>query len=159
VLDRQEIPSKPQIYITQFDMECLKALITRMFWIGVETKAIVRLEEVLDSAEVVSIRDLSEKIVTLESKVRVKDLDYGREHIFTIVLPLDADTSRHRISILAPLGTAMLGRKAGDIIDVEVPAGIRAFRIKEILHQPETAEFRNSAACERRRSGHPARRT
>jgi regulator of nucleoside diphosphate kinase len=147
----------PQICITKFDMECLRALIARLFRIGVETKELLRLQEVLDSAEVVSTPNLPEKIVTLDSKLRVKDLDYRKEQIFTIVLPLQADTGRYRISILAPLGTALLGRKVGDIIEVDVPAGTRTFRIEEILYQPETAESRHSPASKRRRNGRPAR--
>jgi regulator of nucleoside diphosphate kinase len=159
VSDRQESPSMPQICITSFDMECLRGLITRSFRVGVETKDLVRLQEVLDLAEVVSTPNLPEKIVTLDSKFKVKDLDYRKEQILTIVLPVQADTSRHKISILAPLGTSMLGRKVGDTIEVEVPAGTRTFRIEEILHQPEMAKLRNSPASKRRRNGRPARGT
>ncbi|NUM60709.1 MAG: GreA/GreB family elongation factor, partial [Ignavibacteriaceae bacterium] len=58
---------------------------------------------------------------------------------YTIVYPEFADSSKNKISILAPVGTALLGYKVGDIVEWSVPAGKRKFRIKEMLYQPEAA--------------------
>jgi regulator of nucleoside diphosphate kinase len=157
MINRREMSSQQTICVTRFDMECLRALITRMYWMRAETGSLVRLQEVLDSAEVVNTTDLSAQRVTLDSQVRLKNLDSRKEHVFTIVLPLQADIDRHKISVLSPLGTALLGHKVGDIIDVEAPSGIREFSIEEVLHQPETERLHPARKAKRSSSG--ARRT
>jgi transcription elongation GreA/GreB family factor len=91
MLAKEENQSTPQIYITKFDLECLRALITRLFRAGAEAKRLARLNAVLDSAEVLSTANLSEESVTLDSKLRVKELDCNRDLILTIVLPLQSD--------------------------------------------------------------------
>jgi regulator of nucleoside diphosphate kinase len=71
--------------------------------------------------------------------VRVKDLANGREMTYQIVFPKDADLARNRISVLAPIGTALLGYGAGDIVEWQVPAGIRRLQILAVEYQPEAA--------------------
>lgn len=78
-------------------------------------------------------------VVTMNSRVRLKDMETDEEKIYTLVFPSDADIERYRISILAPIGTAILGYRAGDTVDWLVPAGKRKVRIQEILYQPEAA--------------------
>jgi regulator of nucleoside diphosphate kinase len=63
----------------------------------------------------------------------------GEAFVYTLVLPLDADFARGRISVLAPLGTAILGQRVGDVIGVRAPGGIRTLRVENILYQPEAA--------------------
>ena len=75
----------------------------------------------------------------MNSKVRVTDLDTGESRVYTLVFPHDADYKEGRISILAPLGTALLGFQAGDVVEWRMPAGTRKLRIDEILYQPEAA--------------------
>ena len=58
---------------------------------------------------------------------------------FAYVSPEDADPDQDKISILAPIGTALLGYKVGDIIEWKVPAGIVKLKVEEILYQPEAA--------------------
>jgi regulator of nucleoside diphosphate kinase len=64
--------------------------------------------------------------------VTVTDLDSGREHEYTIVFPRDADLSAGRISVLAPIGTALLGYAEGDEIEWNVPGGVRRLRIDSV---------------------------
>jgi len=63
----------------------------------------------------------------------------AREMLLHLVFPSEADFKLGKISILAPIGTALIGYRAGDTVEWKVPAGIRRLRIDEILYQPEAA--------------------
>lgn len=78
-------------------------------------------------------------VVTMNSQVRLLDLETGKEVICTLVFPLQADATEGRISVLAPLGALLLGSRMGTVIDVPTPLGVRRYRIDEILFQPESA--------------------
>ncbi|MFB3917537.1 MAG: nucleoside diphosphate kinase regulator [Terriglobales bacterium] len=97
------------------------------------------LEQELESATIAKDADVPHGVVTMNSRVRVKDLNSG--HIFTyqIVFPKDADVARNRISVLAPIGTALLGYVAGTTVDWQVPSGVRRLRILDVEYQPEAA--------------------
>ena len=75
----------------------------------------------------------------MNSRVRVKDLNNGRETTYQIVFPGDADVARNRISVLAPIGTGLLGYSAGATLEWRVPSGIRRFRILAVEYQPVAA--------------------
>ncbi len=75
----------------------------------------------------------------MNSTVRLKDLDTEKEMIYTVVFPSDADVAQNKISVLAPIGTALIGYRVGDIITWKVPAGLRKLRVEEIIYQPEAA--------------------
>lgn len=77
-------------------------------------------------------------VVTMNSEVRVKDLDSGDIKVYTLVFPSQART-KNSISILAPIGTAMLGYRVGDVIEWHVPKGIRRLKVLDVLYQPEAA--------------------
>ncbi len=57
--------------------------------------------------------------------------------MYTIVYPEEADIEHDRLSVLAPIGTALLGYRVGDEIAWEVPAGMKKIRIEQIIYQPE----------------------
>jgi len=78
-------------------------------------------------------------VVTMNSRVRLTDLDSGAQLVYTLVFPADADFKTGRISVLAPIGTALLGERVGAEIQWEVPAGVRRLRVEELLYQPESA--------------------
>ena len=102
-----------------------------------------RIEELgaeLDRATIVEIDKPPQDIVTMNSKVCLKDVDTGKDEIYQVVYPEDADIEQNKISILAPIGTAILGYKVGDVIEWKVPAGVRRLKIKKILYQPEAAK-------------------
>ena len=102
-----------------------------------------RIEELgaeLNRATVVEIDKIPQDVVTMNSKVCVKDMDTGKDEIYQVVYPEDADIEQNRLSILAPIGTAILGYKVGDVIEWKVPAGLRRLKIKKILYQPEAAK-------------------
>jgi regulator of nucleoside diphosphate kinase len=126
---------KREIYITESDMERLRALIN----IGGRQDAayLERLEDELDRARVVDPRDIPGDVITMNSSVLVKDLDSNEERVFVLVFPGKANMAENAISILAPVGTALIGYKEGDVIDWEVPAGTKRLEVIRVIYQPE----------------------
>lgn len=129
------------IFITEPDMERLRLLLdsiqTRM---SKNREHLTTLEDEVDRAQIVSASEVPEDVITMNSKVRMTDLDAGKELTYTLVFPRDADFAQGKISVLAPIGTAILGFRAGDVIEWKVPGGERRLRVEEVLHQPEAAE-------------------
>ncbi len=78
-------------------------------------------------------------VVTMNSQARVRDLNSNEEMVFTLVFPAEVDYVRGRLSVIAPIGTALLGYRAGDTVEWKVPAGIRRLKIEQVLYQPEAA--------------------
>jgi regulator of nucleoside diphosphate kinase len=129
-----------KIYITEFDKIRLEALIDEAEEFGGhDRKDLEALMEELAHAEVVSSEDIPPDVVTMNSKVVLRDVDTSEEMTFTLVFPEDADVDTGSISILAPVGTAILGYRKGDVIEWPVPSGMRRITIEEILYQPEAA--------------------
>ena len=81
-------------------------------------------------------------VVSMNSAVRLRDLETGDAETYTLVFPEDADIEENRLSVLAPVGTALLGYQAGDVVAWPVPAGVRRFRIEAV--SPEAALLRIS---------------
>ncbi len=75
----------------------------------------------------------------MHSRVVLLDLATKKSETYTLVYPEEADLGQGRISILAPIGTAMLGNRIDDIFEWAVPAGKRKLKVKRILYQPEAA--------------------
>lgn len=127
-----------QIYITEMDMIRLRELLNEALIEGVKGDTAFRdLEMELDQAEIVDSKELPRNVITMNSKVLV-DLN-GYEEEVSLVYPHDADLIENKISILSPIGTAMLGYSEGDTIKCEVPSGNMELHIKSILYQPEAA--------------------
>jgi hypothetical protein len=59
--------------------------------------------------------------------------------VYTLVFPNEADIEQNRISVLAPIGIAMLGYRVGDILEWPVPSGLSRLKVKEVLYQPEAS--------------------
>ncbi len=79
-------------------------------------------------------------VVTINSKVRLRKIDSDPGIIIILVFPSDANLSEHKISILAPIGSAVIRRQTGDSIEWKAPGGIKRAKIEKMLYQPETAE-------------------
>lgn len=128
------------ICITEFDLERLQKLLVDLQTTDYRKSDYVeRLQLEIDRAAVVQAKDIPSDVVTMNSTVCIEDVDTKEEEIYTLVFPEDADLEQGKISILAPVGTAMLGYEVGDSFEWEVPAGTRRLRIKRILYQPESA--------------------
>lgn len=131
--------TKP-IYMTEFDLERLKKLLwDAQFTDYRKSENLEKLSIEVGRAIVVSPHDIPDNVITMNSVVCLQDMDTGEEEVYTLVFPEQADLVNGKISVLAPVGTAMLGYKVGDEFEWTVPAGTRRLRVKAILYQPEKA--------------------
>lgn len=128
------------IVITESDYNRLQRLIesSRRFRVR-DMEYLDALEEELDRATIVSPEAIPDDVVTMNSRVEVRDLNYGRTTVYQIVFPKDADIAKNRISVLAPIGTGLLGYKSGVTVEWRVPSGVRRLRILKVEHQPQAA--------------------
>jgi regulator of nucleoside diphosphate kinase len=126
------------IQITKPDYERLTKLIEIERERDVHREYLDKLEEELDSAVVVRQKDIPKEVITMRSTVRVKDLDTSEEMIYRLVFPSEANYDEGKISVLAPIGMALLGYSCGDVIEWQVPAGVRRLSVEEVLYQPES---------------------
>ena len=129
-----------EIVVTEFDQSRLRNLVEGVrHWNARDRTHVDDLEAELDRADVVLPVDVPFDVVTMNSEVAVRDMDSNEEMTFAVVFPSDADVNRRRISILAPIGTAVLGSRVGDTIDWRVPGRSRRLKIERVLFQPEAA--------------------
>lgn len=91
----------------------------------------------LDVAEIVESAELPADVVTMHSIVRLRDMQTKEEETYTLVYPEEANIAEGKISILAPIGTAILGYRVGDTVRWKVPSGLSRWRIEEVVAQPE----------------------
>lgn len=127
------------IYITEFDLERLERLLEQTGRGARTAKHIEALEDELSRAEVVEPKDIPANVITMNSRVLLKDLDSGEATEYTLCFPAEANPAERRVSILAPVGTALIGYRTGDTITWQVPGGARRFKVGKILYQPEAA--------------------
>jgi regulator of nucleoside diphosphate kinase len=102
-----------------------------------ERLALDRLEQKLEKAVLLPPEQIPPNVVTLYSTVRVTDLVTRRSHQFTLVFPKETAQGEHRISVLAPIGIALLGQRAGSKVDYQAPEKKVRLRIDELIFQPE----------------------
>ncbi len=131
---------KKPIFITQADLDRLRARFQGDRSTDVQDSGYVKsLESELQRAIVVDAKSISNDVITLRSRAVLKDLDSGEELTYTLVYPEESDPSNGKISILSPVGTAMLGYRAGDLFEWEVPGGVRRLQVLRVEYQPEAA--------------------
>jgi transcription elongation factor GreA len=92
---------------------------------------IATLENTLRNAKVIEESGASDE-VRLGSTVELLDLEFGDILEYTIVGSVEADPAAHKISNQSPVGQAILGRKKGDIVEVDAPAGVIRYEIKNV---------------------------
>jgi regulator of nucleoside diphosphate kinase len=132
--------TKRTLIISDADYDRLRSLIDSAridSW--VREDYLSSLEGELKRARIVPADKVPADVVTMNSVVRLRDLDSGELEEYELVYPGDADVSQRRISVFAPIGTAILGYRLKDIIEWRVPAGMRRLRVEDVLHQPERA--------------------
>ena len=128
------------IYVTQYDLARLKELLQGgMSASGRDRELLAILQREVDRAHIVEPTAVPHDVVTMNSRVRLRDLETNTEMTYTVVFPSEADLEQGKISVLAPIGTAILGFRVGDTVAWQVPGGMRNLRIEEIMYQPEAA--------------------
>jgi regulator of nucleoside diphosphate kinase len=134
-----ESPMKNKtIYITSLDFERLKNLFHKPDLVQ-QKRYLQEMEHEIERAVIVDSTEVSADTVTMNSTVRLIDLKTSEEMIYTLVYPDQANISEGRISVLAPIGTAILGSSEGELVKWEVPDGIQYLKVDRILYQPEAA--------------------
>lgn len=131
-----------EIYITEYDLKRLKSFINEaQVSIGRDRGHLQTLEEELGRARVVPSNEVPADVITMNSRVRLKELKSGSEITLHLCFPNDVEpeSGRERVSILAPIGTAIIGCRVGDVVEWEVPAGTRSFEVLQMLYQPESS--------------------
>ncbi|HYK05827.1 MAG TPA: GreA/GreB family elongation factor [Thermoanaerobaculia bacterium] len=131
--------TREQILITREDKKRLLRVLPRLGTEYADREDVALLGEEVARAVEVDPDDVPADVVTLSSTVRVTDLESGTSMDYTIVMPGEANYDAGKISVLAPLGTALLGYRVGDELEWEVPRGVRRLRIDAVLFQPEAA--------------------
>jgi len=126
------------IYITDRDMKRLREMIkaAREFK-KEEEKYLKELETELNKGQITQSQDIPPDVITMNSEVHLRDLNTQEEIVYRLVFPDRADASQGLVSILAPIGTALLGYGVGDIIEWKVPAGVAKLKVETIIYQPE----------------------
>lgn len=119
------------IYITQDDYSKLRLLLATALYSNANN-ALRNLREELDRAAVIDAAAIPAGVVTMNSTVEYKDLATSEIESYTIVFPDRANVDRKRLSILAPIGTALLGCRVGDIVKWSTPGGVRQLKIREV---------------------------
>lgn len=128
------------IFIADDDRSRLDALVRRALDQNAQqTVYLAALAGELRRARVVPRSEVPPDVVTMHSTVRLRDLGTGDEETYTLVYPDEADIGAGKLSVLAPVGTALLGYRAGDVVEWPVPAGVTRFRVEEVLSQPRPA--------------------
>ena len=132
---------RKKIVLTEADCERLQWLIdSSRAQCRRDIERVDELENELMRAIIVKSHQVPRDIVTMNSRVRIRDLSTGRELTYQIVFPKDADVAENRISVLAPIGTALLGNGVGATVKWRVPSGLRRFFILAVDYQPESAK-------------------
>ena len=129
-----------KIFITAFDKKRLDELIAVAREFGEHARDdLDDLATELARAKLVKSTKVPPNVVTMNSKVILHDLDTSEELKYCLVFPNEADIDSGAISILAPVGTAILGYREGNVVEWPVPSRKRRIRIEKILYQPEAA--------------------
>lgn len=130
--------SERNIYVTSVDRKRLEALLSRPTE-AMDRNDVSAVVEEVQRAIVVPASEIPPDVITMNTRARLLDLDRQTTLEYTVVYPQEADFAAGRISVVAPIGAAMLGYRVGDEIEWAVPSGLRRLRVEAILYQPEAA--------------------
>ena len=131
---------KQQIIMTASDHAQLEHMLACAGKLSERARAELKaLQSELKRAQIVASEEIPPDVITLNSRAELLDLDTGERMEFTLVYPSVASIDDCKISVTAPLGTAMLGYREGDAFDWPVPYGLRRLKVTRVHFQPEAA--------------------
>jgi regulator of nucleoside diphosphate kinase len=125
----------PHITVTATDLQRLQQLLA-----GCDSELVEKLEDELSRANVVSPHEVPTDLVTMDSEVVYEDTTTGTNRRVRIVYPQDANAEQGKVSVLAPLGSALLGLSVGQTIEWQMPNGKRLLRVISVPYQPEAEQ-------------------
>ena len=128
-----------ELLITEFDLDRLESLLD-MCWrrSGFDEKNLELLQKKISNCIVVPPEFIPNNIITMNSTFTVENEVTNEKKTYTLVFPEDADIRGNKISILAPIGVAILGHKVGEFIEWVAPSGLKKMKFIQIHYQPET---------------------
>ena len=126
--------AQQSIFITQTDFKLIRELLREADISGYRGSIYVQqLKAELERAEIITPEDAPVDLITLGSTALLYDTETGETMQFTLVIPELADIQKGKISILAPIGAAMLGYRVGDTFAWDTPGGKRLLRVEKII--------------------------
>jgi len=129
---------KNTIQITDLDYNRLNGMIISMRKSNQkEYNDLLYLESELERAVRTNPRKITSEFVTMNSVIEVEDCDMNKTMEIRLVYPRDSNFKQGKISVLSPLGSALLGYKAGSEVSYKVPGGMKKMKILRIIYQPE----------------------
>lgn len=130
--------NKPNIIINELDAERLDKLLEQPAY--ADSAIAAALNDELDRADILPPEEIPANVVTMNSRIRFIDLTSEKESIRTLVYPASLKDSAEQLSVMAPMGAALLGLSVGTEISWEMPNGDSArIKVLEIIYQPEAA--------------------
>lgn len=132
-----------RIVVTRSDLERLRAILGSPGKSARDHEHLLDLSDELEQAQVVRDDEMPLDVVTLQSQVRVRDLETGMASNYTVVSPAQADVSSGHVSVLAPLGTALLGYREGDEVEWQMSGGVRRLWIERVRQPQPLSATRN----------------
>ncbi|MDM4014772.1 nucleoside diphosphate kinase regulator [Roseiconus lacunae] len=127
-----------KIIVTFDDYTRLSALLAdKMMGMIADRKLLRDLASELQHAEVIESSKVPGNVVTMNSIVVLTEIGSGETDRYTLVYPEDANIAEGRLSVFAPVGTAILGYRVGDLVRWNVPSGTIELRIDAVTYQPE----------------------
>jgi regulator of nucleoside diphosphate kinase len=129
-----------KIYVTRQDHQRLTNMLEEALARNSRDSAFLKeLARELALAEAVEPKDVPPDVVTMNSRVVLQDVESGEQMDYTLVFPEKADIEQGRLSVVSPIGTAILGYAKGDTLSWHTPGGPRKLQILDIPYQPEAA--------------------
>ena len=129
-------PTATPVILLKNDFEILNGYVKNLQGMQVNEKEnFSKLYEEIKKAEIVDAESFPADIVRLNSTVVIKDLNTKRDMTITIVLPQKADIKQKKVSVLAPIGTALIGFRKGQTVSWQVPSGKKDFMIMEVSNE------------------------
>lgn len=126
------------LHINELDHKRLMRLIEdALNGVTEQSNSLRSLQVELARATVVNAEELPRDVVAMRSRVLIMLDDEEKE--ITLVYPNEANLSTGKISILSPVGTAIIGYRVGDVVNWLTPGGLKRIRIKKVLYQPEAS--------------------
>jgi regulator of nucleoside diphosphate kinase len=124
------------IHVTNQDLQRLRRVIGSAARTStLDQQHLEMLSAELDRAVITDDNDIPPDVIRMHTHVRVRDSSSPHTEDYTLVYPWEADVHLNLLSVLAPLGTALLGFREGDHIEWQLPGGVRELIVEKILGQ------------------------
>lgn len=126
-----------KIFVTKEDAKRLETVVA----VNGHVETAPWLESEISRAELVEPQKIPPSVITMNSRIKYKDQETGKTQEVILVYPQDADFASRKVSVLAPVGVALLGLSEGQSIECQIPGGkTKRLQVVKVTYQPEAAE-------------------